>query len=111
MDTNPVVPITKNFLTHINAAYPDHPNRVIQNPSERLGVDEWQKAGRPHEWENVETKDVCGKTYRVWLDYGHGKIALTKEGVLIKHGKDFLSDEDVVVLEKEYYGTKKYIWS
>jgi hypothetical protein len=111
MDTNAVVSLNRSFLSQINAAYPDHPNLVIENVSQRLGVDEWQAKGKPHEWEMVEEKDVHGRCFRVYVDYGHGKIALTEEGKLVRHGKDFLSTDDVVVLEKEYYGVRKYIWS
>jgi hypothetical protein len=102
----------RNFQGQIQAVYTDKSHRILQNISEKSDLEAWDKAGRPHEWECVEIVEHSDrKKYRVWVDYAYGKIALTVDGKLVQYGKDFLSHEgSVIVLEKEFYGVKKYLW-
>lgn len=78
-------------------------------------VDTWNKKGRPFLWVKVEEKD----NFAVYVDYAYGGLMLKYKGKEIGRGKDNIQfitenisalDKDVVVLDKDYYNVKKYLW-
>lgn len=69
-------------------------------------LEEWYKAGRPSTWEEVEKSD----NYTVWVDFGYGALALFDGDNFLEAGKHEIIRGDVVVLDRDYYATKKYIW-
>lgn len=64
------------------------------------GVASWQRLGRPHIWERVLSKHG----YSVYFDRGHGGIALFNGETLVGKGKHDVVNDDVFVLDGNYYG-------
>lgn len=60
-----------------------------------------------HDWIIVEESFVDSLV--VWFDKGYGLLALT-DGAKVESGNLSIVTSDVVILDKNYYGTKKYIW-
>lgn len=75
-------------------------------PDSRSNIDEWLEKGRPHEWLLVETNN----DWSVYVDVGYGYLALFCKNRLVGTGKQhIITDENIVVLDTEYYGLKHYI--
>lgn len=83
--------------------YP-HVERII--PEDVNEIDLWEQQGRPYSWVTAEKKNG----YEVLEDYGHGWLAVFKNEKLLGVGKDKIALKNVVVLDKRYYGIKKYLW-
>lgn len=75
-----------------------------------LNIEEWLQEGKPHEWLMVEESNG----YQAWIDFGHGIVALTKGDEFVGSGKyqvvGVIDHEHVVLLDKEYYGNKNYLF-
>ena len=69
-------------------------------------IEQWEELGKPYHWEIVEEKD----DFKVVLDTAYGHIALFKSDVLLDVSSRTIILEDIVILDKDYYGTDKYIW-
>ncbi len=86
------------------------PSIFLKSFDSILSVEEWFREGRPHEWLMVEESNG----YTAWVDYGNGRIALTKGLKLIGTGKYHVTGvedhEHVVLLDKEYYRTNNYLF-
>ena len=74
--------------------------------SKQQSLDEWEAAGKPHTWILMEAVDG----YELYIDCAHGHMAIFEHGKLLGDGKDHISVPGVVVMDKDYYGTEKYIW-
>jgi len=75
----------------------------------------WNDAGRPELWIKVETSInvKTAKKYEVYYDFGFGGLMLKCNNEVIVKGRDSLTGipgHDIVVLDKNYFGTNKYIW-
>lgn len=60
-----------------------------------------------HDWIIVE--DSLADNLVVWFDKAYGLIALAN-GQTVETGRYSIVTNTVVVLDKDYYGTTKYIW-
>jgi hypothetical protein len=78
----------------------------IRFPNSRFGTEtelEWHET---HDWIIVESDG----DFTVWMDNGYGLLALTRGEELCDVGKYIARSENVVALDKDYYGVAKYIW-
>ena len=71
-------------------------------------------AGSPYVWSHAETSGP----YTVLRDHSYGLLALFQGDELLAVGKDHIfpsawtSDPvSIVVLDRDYYGVHKYIWT
>lgn len=80
---------------------------------------EWEEAGCPELWVRVEDKDTFVKgiyqhDYVVYADFGYGNLMLKHKGKEVSIGKHSIQGvpghEDVIVLDRDYYGVKKFLW-
>lgn len=75
-------------------------------PNSRFHVEDGIKTWKnTHDWKIVERE----MNLIVWFDESYGLLALT-DGVKVESGNLSIVTNDVVILDKNYYGTKKYIW-
>ena len=81
-------------------------NEHINGSNSYISLSEWEELGRPYHWEIVEEK----YDYKVALDSAYGHIALFKNDSLLDVTSRTIILEDIVVLDKDYYSTSKYIW-
>jgi len=72
----------------------------------QISVEEWEKLNKPCIWWTVE---IDGE-YNVLLDIAHDRIALFKNDEYIDSSKVAIISDNIVVLDKNYYPVKKYIW-
>jgi hypothetical protein len=79
---------------------------IILDKDEDQSLDEWQDLGKPHVWRRVETV----RDYVVYSDTAYGGLALLKGDVLIGNGRYHIIADKITVLDRNYYGTNKYIW-
>jgi hypothetical protein len=73
-------------------------------------VMEWVKMERPCVWQIAESVNHGGKVYEAWLDSAYGYFALFKEGKLLGLSRETIVTEDAILLYREYYSAKKYLW-
>ena len=60
-----------------------------------------------HDWIIVE--DSLVDNLVAWFDRGYGLLAVT-DGKTVETGYHSIVTPSIVVLDKDYYGTTKYIW-
>lgn len=77
---------------------------VAGDADERLA--RWQAEGRPAVWEIVEE---CGG-FAAATDSSYGLLALFRGDKCLGVGKSSVIAEAAVLLDREYYGTAKFIW-
>lgn len=93
-------------LPTLNDGINGSPNYTHIYKKSGMKYEEWLKEGGPHVWEIVEEKDQ----YQVWYDTAYGKMAIFKGDTIIGAGKHEIVTDDIVAVDKEYYGTTKYIF-
>lgn len=69
-------------------------------------LNRWIAVGKPHTW---TIREVEGD-YSLALDTGYGELALFEKDKLLGRGRRELIFPGVVVIDRDYYGTHKYIW-
>lgn len=75
-------------------------------PNSRFRVEDGNKTwNQTHDWKIVERE----MNLIVWFDEGYGLLALT-DGIKVESGNLSIVTDEVIILDKNYYGTKKYIW-
>ncbi len=73
---------------------------------DNLELDTWQAQGKPHIWILSEQEN----DYQVYTDVGYGNMCLFKGTELLGYGTTQIITNDIVVMDRGYYGTKKYIF-
>lgn len=68
---------------------------------------DWQIVGRPYMWRIVE--EYNGQ-YFLALDIAHGYMALLKNNRCVSWGKNYVQHDNVVGLDKDYYGVNNYLF-
>lgn len=79
------------------------------NFDNRLKLDEWKLNDYPRPWVKVEEDEHI----IVYVDCGYGSLGLAKKNnpkEIILEGKYSIIMDNIVILDKDYYGTSKYIW-
>ncbi len=97
-------------LDQFTVAMPHHTHILSSDASPEL---DWAAAGHPHIWTRAEISVHAGKATEVWIDSGWGILAVVIDGKLVRHAPGSAHEiilPDVVVLDKDYYNTTKYIW-
>ena len=72
-----------------------------------LELRDWEKADKPRMWLSVEKLD----DYEVQIDVGYGGVRLLKNNLEIaRTNQTEIIQDDIIVIDKEYYSATKYIW-
>ena len=95
----------KTVLEQLKKLREDHDH--CWSNGDLMEMEDWKNIGSPYCWVTAEEND----SVIVLIDIAYGYMAVLKEGVLLKcsRSKEIVL-EDLVILDKEYYNTKKYIW-
>jgi len=101
MEKNLTVEMLKQLKERVGSK-----NDHINGTNLDFTTDEWEELGKPYHWAIVEEKD----DYKVVVDSAYGHIALFKNDILLDFSPKTIILEDIVVLDRNYYGTDKYIW-
>lgn len=84
-------------------------NLFFNSVDEKLSLEDWEKEDYPRQWVRVESND----DYIVYIDYAYCAVGLattSSDKQIFAEGKFEIILDDIVVVDKDYYGTKKYIW-
>lgn len=73
----------------------------------RLENDEWEALFEPHCWVLVEEF----KQYVCYIDVAYGRIALFENDEFLSTGKFSATHDEVIALDKDYYGISHYIYT
>jgi len=79
---------------------------IIIDSRDSQTSEQWTDAGGPHTWVLVETDNE----HSVYIDVGYGYIALFENGVLAGCSDTYVNTATAVAMDRDYYGTTKYIW-
>lgn len=94
--------LSKKMIEELNERFQDDSNINWFEHS----VEEWLELGKPRMWKFCEKDGDLS----VFVDMAFGRLALFSEEKLIGDGKFEVTSKVAVVLDKDYYGTSKYIW-
>ena len=98
--------MTKEERKQLEEKLPEHAHKNKEENA--MSQDEWIAASRPFIWSLIETKEK----YSLYADEAYGLLALFSNGMLIKATtSNIFGHENILVLDKHYYGLNKYLWS
>ena len=97
-------------LENLNIKVKDRKNIIVtaETRGAQENAEHWEEAGRPYLWLKVE-EAVCG-IFTVYIDLAYGYLLLFKSNEILGKGIDSVITDEVIVLDKDYYGCSKYIW-
>ena len=94
---------------YMSENYPDYSHYWVHS-GHSMSPKEWENKSKPYLWHEVERDDI--RNIVVFADDGHGALLVIKNGeelYIDLSGKQIIL-EDMVILDRDYWGTSSYIW-